>query len=433
MRTLYHHHPMLLQELEWSHDRSRGVRVALADYTARSLTRLLQENNLNANNDDTKRCQIQTMSQAKQRHHRSQTKRRMKRKNEEEDIPFVLERTDVFVEEVEGVGAVLKIYLCAPAATVAADSANTSHSVSQNAGEADDDLHRVNEFKEALSSLLHRLEQHLKSTRCFQHIAVVVVQRQLRTMLRPHSDNTHHHSNNNSNTNNNNQYLNAIAFIANQSILPRKSGRSQQPMSSPPAIPFQSPKSDMLTTVVQVEIGVWWASFLNKDGSVKNHCEYDDGCEYDGSDESSTTLQIHGMIIPPGVTLIVGGGYHGKSTLLSALSYGIYDKIPHDGREYCIIHPDALSIRAEDGRYVNNVNVLGFIDHLPGGKRGSTMKFCTGDASGSTSQAANVVEGLESGGKVFLVDEDVSVSGCVMYRYRNGNNVFSGYYDSIAH
>ena len=137
------------------------------------------------------------------------------------------------------------------------------------------------------------------------------------------------------------------------------------------------------------------------------------------------------MIIPRGVTLIVGGGYHGTSTLLQALAYGVYDKVPHDGRELCVSHADAVSVRAEDGRYVNNLNVSAFISNLPGGGGGGTATpaagsdrggdgyvvvdprtrhFGTRDASGSTSQAANVIEALESGASTLLVDEDVSAA-----------------------
>ncbi|KAL7471599.1 hypothetical protein ACHAXS_011906 [Conticribra weissflogii] len=138
-----------------------------------------------------------------------------------------------------------------------------------------------------------------------------------------------------------------------------------------------------------------------------------------------TTVTMRGMIIPKGVTLIVGGGYHGKSTMLQALSYGVYDKLPGDGRERCVTHADAVSIRAEDGRYVNRCNVSAFISNLPGMRKKNkhdtqrneneggppdTTRFSTKDASGSTSQAANVIEALESKASALLVDEDVSAA-----------------------
>lgn len=74
------------------------------------------------------------------------------------------------------------------------------------------------------------------------------------------------------------------------------------------------------------------------------------------------------MGIPKGITLIVGGGYHGKSTLLQALERGVYDHIAGDGREYVITNDSAMKIRAEDGRSVEKVNIQPFIDHLPGKK-----------------------------------------------------------------
>jgi predicted ABC-class ATPase len=114
------------------------------------------------------------------------------------------------------------------------------------------------------------------------------------------------------------------------------------------------------------------------------------------------------MGLPEGVTLIVGGGFHGKSTLLSALSWGVYDHLPGDGRELVITREDAVKIRAEDGRSVAGVDISGSIGELPGG--GSTQDFSTTNASGSTSQAANIAEALEVGTSLFLVDEDTSAT-----------------------
>ena len=112
--------------------------------------------------------------------------------------------------------------------------------------------------------------------------------------------------------------------------------------------------------------------------------------------------------IPKGITLIVGGGYHGKSTLLEALERGVYNHIAGDGREYVITNQDAMKIRAEDGRSIQNVNIQPFIDHLPGEK--DTTHFSTENASGSTSQAANVMEALESQASLLLIDEDTSAT-----------------------
>ncbi len=109
-----------------------------------------------------------------------------------------------------------------------------------------------------------------------------------------------------------------------------------------------------------------------------------------------------------GSHLIVGGGYHGKSTLLNALERGVYDHIEGDGREYVITDVDAVKVRAEDGRRVEKVNISPFINNLPFGR--DTVQFSTDDASGSTSQAANIVESLEMGISCLLIDEDTSAT-----------------------
>ena len=121
---------------------------------------------------------------------------------------------------------------------------------------------------------------------------------------------------------------------------------------------------------------------------------------------------LRGMGVPRGITLIAGGGYHGKSTLLKALERGVYDHIAGDGREYVITDHTALKIRAEDGRKITNTDISLFITHLPNGK--DTRRFSTLDASGSTSQAANIVEGIESGSRVLLIDEDTSATNLMV-------------------
>ena len=160
------------------------------------------------------------------------------------------------------------------------------------------------------------------------------------------------------------------AFVADGSVLPRESGVSQRPMKG--AVAFQSPPE------LAVELD------LPHRGKLR------------------------GMGVPRGVTLIVGGGYHGKSTLLKALELGVYDHIAGDGREYVITDPTAVKIRAEDGRSIQNTDISLFINHLPNGK--DTAAFTTQDASGSTSQAANVSEALEAGAQVLLLDEDTSAT-----------------------
>ena len=160
--------------------------------------------------------------------------------------------------------------------------------------------------------------------------------------------------------------LGLCAFVANGSILPRQSGVSDRPMKD--GIPFVSPKSMEVTL------------------DLPHHGP------------------LSGMGIRRGITLIVGGGYHGKSTLLEALELGVYNHIAGDGREYVITDDSALKIRAEDGRSIKKTDISMFINNLPNKK--DTRAFYSEDASGSTSQAANVIEGMESGAKVFLIDED---------------------------
>jgi len=169
-----------------------------------------------------------------------------------------------------------------------------------------------------------------------------------------------------------------VAFVANGSILPRVTGVSQQPLAQAEAIPFTSPPSLRVTFELRHAL------------PKPTH------------DQHSQT--ITGMGIPQGVTLIVGGGYHGKSTLLRALQDSVVPHIPGDGREYVVTRRGSVKIRAEDGRRVEAVNLQPFITDLPTGK--PTGTFCTENASGSTSQAANILEALEVGSPLLLLDED---------------------------
>lgn len=164
-----------------------------------------------------------------------------------------------------------------------------------------------------------------------------------------------------------------VAFVADHSILPRESGISDNPLRG--AVKFISPDS------------------LKVDFNCPNR-------------------EITGMGIKEGITLIVGGAYHGKSTLLEAISKGVYNHIPGDGREFVITREDAVKIRAEDGRYVANVNISSFISNLPNDI--DTSNFSTENASGSTSQAANISEALEVGSRLLLIDEDTSATNLMM-------------------
>jgi len=171
--------------------------------------------------------------------------------------------------------------------------------------------------------------------------------------------------------------LSLVAFVANGAVLPRESGISDLPLLGTQVVGFQAPES--LETQIE----------------VPNHLP-------------SGETMIKGLGIPQGITLIVGGGYHGKSTLLKALERCVYAHIPGDGREYVITTRDAVKIRAEDGRQVEKVNINPFISNLP--QDISTDTFCSEDASGSTSQAANIMEALEVGAKLLLLDEDTSAT-----------------------
>ncbi|MCB2342256.1 ABC-ATPase domain-containing protein [Clostridium estertheticum] len=168
--------------------------------------------------------------------------------------------------------------------------------------------------------------------------------------------------------------LGLVAFVANGSILPRESGVSTKALKG--GIAFASPKA------LEVEF------------NTKSHGK------------------IRGMGIKAGITLIVGGGYHGKSTLLKALELGVYNHIEGDGRELVITDESALKVRAEDSRCITKTNISIFISKLPNGK--DTIEFSTENASGSTSEAANIIEGIESGAKVLLIDEDTSATNFMM-------------------
>lgn len=163
---------------------------------------------------------------------------------------------------------------------------------------------------------------------------------------------------------------NLAAFVADGAVLPRKSGVSDLPLKG--AVAFQSPESLRVTL------------------ELPHHGP------------------LSGMGIPCGISLIAGGGYHGKSTLLNALETGVYNHIPGDGREYVICDDTAVKLRSEDGRFIKDVDISMFINDLPNGK--DTRCFSTLDASGSTSQAAGIAESIEAGSKLFLIDEDTSAT-----------------------
>ncbi|MEW6019339.1 MAG: ABC-ATPase domain-containing protein [Pseudomonadota bacterium] len=162
-----------------------------------------------------------------------------------------------------------------------------------------------------------------------------------------------------------------VAFVAEGAVLPRRSGVSDLPLEGE-TVPFHAPAR--LRAVFDLP----------------------------------NRGRVEGMGVPEGVTLIVGGGFHGKSTLLAALERGVYDHVPGDGRELAVTRADAVKIRAEDGRRVEGVDISPFISNLPLGR--GTRAFSTDNASGSTSQAANIMEALEAGSRLLLMDEDTSAT-----------------------
>lgn len=193
------------------------------------------------------------------------------------------------------------------------------------------------------------LERELDKEAMVKHCQVVEDQSALRQQLEAH---------------------NLVAFVANGSVLPRIAGNCDLPMKE--AVEFTAPESLQVTL------------------------------------HAPNKGYVTGLGIPKGITLIVGGGFHGKSTLLNAIERSIYDHIPGDGREYIVTDQKAMKIRAEDGRCVHHLNLSNYINHLPMGK--DTADFSTQDASGSTSQAAWLQESIEAGATSLLIDEDTSAT-----------------------
>ncbi len=167
-----------------------------------------------------------------------------------------------------------------------------------------------------------------------------------------------------------------VAFVADGAHLPRMSGVDDRPLQGDAVVPFRSPETLQLTL------------------------------------QLPNAGEMSGMGVPKGITLIVGGGYHGKSTLLEALGAGVYNHRPGDGREHVVTAPDAVGIRSEDGRSVASVDVSAFIDDLPGGTK--SRRYSSENASGSTSQAAAIMEALEAGASVLLIDEDTAATNLMI-------------------
>jgi predicted ABC-class ATPase len=204
-------------------------------------------------------------------------------------------------------------------------------------------------LEESLRGCVERVVTGLDRDALRRHVEVVEDQVALRARLEP---------------------AGLLAFAAQGSVLPRRGGHDDRPL--PQALALEVP--DALA------------------------------CEL----EAPHAGRLRGLGIARGVTLIAGGGYHGKSTLLHALALGVYDHVPGDGRERCVSVPELVGVRAEDGRSVRGVDLTAFIRDLPLGR--STRQFDSDDASGSTSQAAAIVEALEAGARGLLIDEDTAAT-----------------------
>lgn len=346
----------------------RIARVALADFVARRLGSVKLQNQSSSNSSHLVWELLGDAHVSSARHGRRQ--RRFGRKSS--PIPFMLERTDIFCSQ-NVLSVQLRVFVYA-----------------QQPSESDNGMSVLEHETVVQTSTADTLQHVLgladpETRRAFMnHVAVAVLQDRIRHKLAS---------------------LNAVAFVANQAILPRKSGASNAPMCSPPAVPFAAPTDSTMNRTLEIPLGLLqpFLTHLPSPAPMTNgHCPALDA------------VCISGLLIPKGVSLIVGGGYHGKSTLLRTIAAGVYNKIPGDGREFCVTDPNAVTVRAEDGRYVNNCNVSAFIANLPTPpgvtKTIDTRHFSTGEASGSTSQAANVSEAIEMGCSAFLVDEDVSAA-----------------------
>lgn len=213
--------------------------------------------------------------------------------------------------------------------------------------------------REAVTMFFDELPRVVEAALCFENLHAAQVQRHVHSVEDQHALR---------------RWLREeglVAFVANGAHLPRASGVDDRPLRNH-VLSFTAP--DSLTCLVTLP----------------------------------NAGHMEGLGIPAGITLIVGGGFHGKSTLLQALEYGVYNHIPGDGRERVASVETAVKVRAEDGRAIHNVNISPFIDHLPFGR--DTRRFSTENASGSTSQAANIIEALEGSAELLLIDEDTSAT-----------------------
>lgn len=344
----------------------RPARVALADFCSRKVVELFRKNLLTSENNNTNlKIALEPLDYAGSR-------RKRQSNFTGSHTPYVLERTDIWSTDQE-----VNVMLRGHVTTAGQAKPYTNSGGDEKIASEELKLELQKVAAELLTKFLGP-QQELFAAEAMYHIACVVVQHRLRACL---------------------ETKEAVAFIADGSILPRKSGANNAPMASPPAVPCEAPSDSTMKQTLQVDLGSLRQFLVARpvEDSMK-----------------PTGFSVTGMIVSKGITLVAGGGYHGKSTLLRAVAAGVYDKIPGDGREYCVTVPLTTTIRAEDGRYVQNCNISAFISNLPTLPgvpiAVDTTHFSSAEASGSTSQAANVAEAIEMGAKVFLVDEDVSAA-----------------------
>ena len=350
----------------------RQARVALADFCSR---RLLEEPDALATKVGGLYVAMEPLGIA----NTSGARRHRVRKNQTLP-PYVLESTDIWCTQSE-LNVIVRILMRVHAddegdSMITDDEKKTDGRHSSQQQVSGGVAERAAQIM--LSNIFDNKDNSLIS-RAMAQVACVVLQQRLRLKLPD---------------------MEAVAFISDGAILPRKSGASEQPMASPPAVSFKAPAGSSMSREIQIDMG-GLSKYLPAQMS-------------NSTNDSSSVVTLTGLVVPTGITLIVGGGYHGKSTLLRAIAAGVYDKIPGDGREFCVAVREAVTVRAEDGRYVNNCNVSAFISNLPTprgiDKAPDTQHFSSRNASGSTSQASNVVEAIEMGATALLVDEDVSAA-----------------------
>lgn len=341
----------------------RVAKVAFADFVARHIATLAPVKVVSENGQNTM-CWESLLEAPQRVHHGSSCS-----SSTEHLLPFILERTDVVATlPDENLHVYVRLLVYGPAPQPTGDNAVA-------------DAAYVTWLQSSFNDCCTFSDA--QTTACMTHVATAVFQDTLRSQL----------------------VGKAVAFVADGSILPRRSGASMDPMASPPAIPFAAPTGSTLGHSVSVDMGELGV-YLKKVLPLQQHASEEASVS---TNSTPSTITLRGLLVPLGVSLIVGGGYHGKSTLLRCIAAGVYNKIPHDGRAFCVTVADALSIRAEDGRYVSRCNVSAFLSNLPAANT-STQQFSSAEASGSTSQAANVVDAMEMGSTAFLVDEDVSAA-----------------------